>query len=704
MPQRGTSGAPPAASPRTGVDPGGLACRRALIVIAALLLAAQIGAVVWLRDQLWGLHLLAFLPPWAAVASWAALAAAAGALLLRRPPGRAPRGEQHRPRAGVLRQLATPALMLVAGLGFWFLRSRQDLLGDAWPLINSLAEGTDFHIRQPLTAILQQQLYQLLGPLFRGAGRTDVEVARHTVACGSVLAGVLWVPVALALGRAVSRARRAVDAPTAWLAAGVLLTQGYCQLFFGYLENYTFVTVAIALFLLVSLLHLERRLPLIAPLVVLVLAVGLHLAAIVLAPALLVPIVRDLRDPVRRVPALRDLLLGVVAVVALSAGLGLVRPGFTLWGGLAAMAEQAGTGTGDSGLVARFSVVHWRDVLNTQLLIGPLGFLLVVAALIDGAAGAVRRGRDLLGGSAGRAATLFLALAALAVLGASWLAAEPALGYARDWDLFAPFGVVLAAAGTHWLVMRSGDARWRHRLLAFVVLASGMHLATWVAVNHSEARTRARFETLPLGKGRTEATLGSWYLRRGEVETAVTWLERAIAVEPANVNAHAMLGRIHLDAGQLEAAIDAFRAALAVRPDKTEYAMALGEALHAAGHGDEARHVYRRALELVRRDLAQAPDDFQRNLDAGVLLARLGDRQEAIPYFERAVTARPRSANALFNLCLMFVATDQAPAARPLFERFLELHPDHALAGRVRGWLDALGAREAPGALSAPAP
>jgi tetratricopeptide (TPR) repeat protein len=165
-----------------------------------------------------------------------------------------------------------------------------------------------------------------------------------------------------------------------------------------------------------------------------------------------------------------------------------------------------------------------------------------------------------------------------------------------------------------------------------------------------------------------------------------------------------MLGRIHLDAGQLEAAIDAFRAALAVRPDKTEYAMALGEALHAAGHGDEARHVYRRALELVRRDLAQAPDDFQRNLDAGVLLARLGDRQEAIPYFERAVTARPRSANALFNLCLMFVATDQAPAARPLFERFLELHPDHALAGRVRGWLDALGAREAPGALSAPAP
>ena len=37
------------------------------------------------------------------------------------------------------------------------------------------------------------------------------------------------------------------------LVCGVLLTQGYMQLFFGYVENYTFVALAVAYYIATAL-------------------------------------------------------------------------------------------------------------------------------------------------------------------------------------------------------------------------------------------------------------------------------------------------------------------------------------------------------------------------------------------------------------------------------------------------------------------
>src|SRR5207344_281825 len=113
-----------------------------------------------------------------------------------------------------------------------------------------------------------------------------------------------------------------------------------------------------------------------------------------------------------------------------------------------AMARTAGSGELQQGSAALWSYAHLRDFFNCQLLIGPLGLLLTLFGI--GAGVAAWRTRD------PRGAWLFAtALLALAV---SFSVRDLRLGYPRDWDLFAPFGVATAAFGA-WFLLRDADAR-----------------------------------------------------------------------------------------------------------------------------------------------------------------------------------------------------------------------------------------------------
>src|SRR5262249_53236697 len=122
----------------------------------------------------------------------------------------------------------------------------------------------------------------------------------------------------------------------------------------------------------------------------------------------------------------------------------------------------------------------------------------------------------------------FVLVVAASYFLASFLTVDPSLGYARDWDLFAPAGVAYTAAGLGLLMLAVSSSAARERLLLFFIATSAVHLATWVWLNHCEPRAMARFATLPLGLGRTELVLGNWYRREGQPQKAEEWLQRAV--------------------------------------------------------------------------------------------------------------------------------------------------------------------------------
>jgi tetratricopeptide (TPR) repeat protein len=700
----------------TRESPSG-AVRYYAIVLAALAgvsIVLQIASMGPLRNSFWGFHLYAFLPAPIAILSWL-LVVLAGIALWRDVAKERSAGAW----LDVLDRypaVSTLAFAVVCASVFWLLRSQQLLLGDAHPLVVDLPQGQYFHPRQPGTMWLQQFLYQHLGSWFRAEGLTESDVAVNVVAIGSVVAGLAFVLVAVALGRSIAR-ETDHGKHVSWLVTLVLLSQGYALLFFGYIENYTFYTLFVATYLLTAVQHLRGRLTLQVVVLVYLTGLTLHLSTIALLPSLLFLLARGLYRRGTRIDA-------TVAVGVFVAGLLLVdwllrtmSADFGLWKGLSNIIEIARQSQGGgTGVSYWFSPVHLRDFVNEHFLIGPLGAFLLVPALFYAVRMVVHRRR------AFGALAAFFSLASLSYLAGSFTMSEPLLGYARDWDLFAPAGVCYTTVGVYFLVQHVRSSAPVSRLLAFALVFSLLQLAPWVRINHSEALSLERFKTLPLGYGRTEVVVANYYLRKNQLEESARWLQKAVQVNPGNANAYNLLARIFIDREEFDRAREAYVRALELRPNKIEfrndyasllyrmqryeellpelrwlverapdnivYWRSLREVLLAMNRGDELAPVNERLLGLYEGQLAERPDDISLFIDTGILLGDLERFDEALDRFARALKIDPNSAAALFNTASAMGRAGRGREAKPYLERFLQLYPDHSMAVWAREQLD----------------
>ena len=664
-----------------------------LLSIAAILLLLQVASLGPLRNLWWGTHLYAFTPVPVAILAWLAIAAAI--LWLWRgenlPPPAWAKARDRRPIA------AAVAFAFAGAVLFWVFRSQTLLLGDGLPLKISIAAGDDFHPRQPLTMWVQQRIHQVAGGLFRG-GAADAEyVAHRTIALGSVLAGFLFVLTAGAIGRSLARLASLTNWE-GWLAAAVLVTQGYMLLFYGYIENYTFYALFAGVYVWLCLRVLEGKAMLLLPGIALVFAVALHLSAAVLIPSFLVLAAFVVKSNDTRRAALRDLAILFVAVLGLNFALAAARD-YNLLGSLFDVSGRALGAKEERIPNYIWSLRHLRDFVNEQLLIGPFGLALFLPAAVM----AVRSARR------SEPATAFMLTLGGAYLAVSWMAGDSNLGYARNWDLLAPGGICFAAAGLFFMTRDARPASATARLLAFAAVISLLHLLPWVWVNHNEALALERLKTLPLGMGRTEVTVANWHLERGEREAAAQWFKKALEVNPNNAPAYAFSAMLLTQQGEHAQALSYYERAVTLRPDKPEYRQnyaltlrelghtrealphiqriteqmpdnrtywrMLNQALLELGMDAEARAVQQRLLAFAEADLQRDPRDANALVESGVLLVYLDEPERALARFRRLLDIDPNSNAGLLNSASVLVQSGRGGEARPLLERFLQLYP-----------------------------
>lgn len=105
----------------------------------------------------------------------------------------------------------------------------------------------------------------------------------------SPLAGILYLAVALQLGRMKKLA-------PAWLSFGLLASLGVMQLFFGYVENYSFAAAGILAYLWLGIGVIQGKRPLWLVAIVLALLNATHPSTIVLSPSLLYMAWQQWRD------------------------------------------------------------------------------------------------------------------------------------------------------------------------------------------------------------------------------------------------------------------------------------------------------------------------------------------------------------------------------------------------------------------------
>ena len=147
---------------------------------------------------------------------------------------------------------------------------------------------------------------------------------------------------------------------------------------------------------------------------------------------------------------------------------------------------------------------------------------------------------------------------------------------------------------------------------------------------------------------------------------------RALTVRaPSRATAWFLLGRVRHAAGDLDAAIDFLRKAIALDPRLAAAHSDLGIFLQGRGQLAEAEACYRRAIELV-------PNFAAAMSNLGAVLAERGRLEEASGWYSRAITERADFADAHNNLGATLVKLDRAEEAEALHRRAIALKPDFA--------------------------
>jgi hypothetical protein len=374
--------------------------------------------------------------------------------------------------------------------------------GDAYLISRALA-WPDAALRlthswqAPLDLYLHGALWRWVGPA-RGW-----ETAEPVYRLLSPMAGALYLAAALGLA-AVRYRERLLGAP--WLTWGLFASLGLMQLFFGYVENYSFAAALILIYFWLAMRALDGRTPVWQASMALAITHAFHPSTIMLAPSLLVlgfVLWRSSASPGNIRPAHIVYTRGAAGAegtagarsgwrLALEIALPMVLVGSAtlLWmeasgHGLRLLFESDRPGGGDGRWLVPlretttrwehytlFSWLHLRDWLNLQLLVAPAVGPALLAALLLG--WGRLRSRTL-------PALAVVGSAALCALLFSWLW-NADYGGQRDWDLFS---LTLLPATLLCAVMLAHLLRGRRLLAAAgpLLLIQALHTAAWIHSN-----------------------------------------------------------------------------------------------------------------------------------------------------------------------------------------------------------------------------
>jgi hypothetical protein len=370
---------------------------------------------------------------------------------------------------------------LLAGLLFWLARLGHLRWGDGY-MLSVLLSYPDLEFRviynwqAPLTVFLHQRLWQFIaGPLLGWP-------VEQVYAAVSIMCGVVFVYLLLTFAARLGR-----DPLEAAILAGLVLAAGSMQLFFGYVENYTIVSLALLLTLFLAWKTLQGQLQLFWPVVGLSLANAFHPSTVFLWPGMI--LLSGLCWKRNRLSFSRSLWQTVIPPLVvggsvlilmesgshgLSALLGVDRPG----GGDGIWFVPLFETTTEWQRYTMFSAAHLLDWLNLHLLISPFGLPVLIFSLLYG----YRFHLTIFDSSTERDYAYFLGLTAAMYLLFSWLW-NPDYGGRKDWDLFAPSAFVYTLLAGYLLVRSLTDRQRLKETGLFMILISLLHTGAWIFTN-----------------------------------------------------------------------------------------------------------------------------------------------------------------------------------------------------------------------------
>jgi tetratricopeptide (TPR) repeat protein len=627
---------------------------------------------------------------------------------------------------GKRRYLVYSAFSTLFFIPFWLLRERVYFLGDGAQIISRLNSGElEVHWAEPLETFLHIKIFSLVDRLLR----MDASTLYALLSC---LAGVIFVFLTLLLADLLGKERK--EKVFVFL---ILLGMGSTQLFFGYVEHYGFLYVFVFAFILSSLAYLRERVSWFVPLTTFILAGLSHVSSLYLLPSLLfIFLVGDRKresSSVKRILILASGLIFVLLLVVIYR-----RYSWTISPIFVPFVEDSYAAPG----YLMFSLPHILDFLNQQLLVSPVGLIMLLAPFVCISAKSLFRQR----------AFRFLLLVSLFQLLFGFLV-EPDLGASRDWDLFSVAGLGYTILGLYILLNLLADKPRFAHLGLILVVTSLYSTVPWIVLNSHAQKSISRFQNLleidvkksysghfvlidyleahamnreaerqgeEYRQAFPEIVLsneGSRLAKEGEFERALKVYLEAELLAPKRPEIHNNLGHVYLKLGRLAQAEASLNRAVQLGPYlhgvyvnlsdlhlmRQDYDRALDACNKAIRLKTDSPQVYSNAatIYLMRGNLKEAESHFLRALEMDRNLIEpyvgLGDiyfqrsrPQQAVDMYRTALTMDPSLAMARFRLGMTYLSLNARQEAKQELESFLLLSPQGPEADKAREVLNML--------------
>lgn len=168
--------------------------------------------------------------------------------------------------------------------------------------------------------------------------------------------------------------------------------------------------------------------------------------------------------------------------------------------------------------------------------------------------------------------------------------------------------------------------------------------------------------------------LAAAYYSQGKLGEAASQLQNALQIRP-DATLYSNLGTLYFARGLYEPSVDAFEKALASPGGSNKYLIwgNLGDAYRwAPGQRPKSRGAYRRAIQLIRDQLATAPDDVVLSSRLALFLAKRDDCAEALALVARIEQRSPEEAGIWYRLAVASETCQQRSGALAALQRALQ--------------------------------
>lgn len=591
--------------------------------------------------------------------------------------------------------LGYPAIIFSFILFFYLFRAMTHFLGDSALLISYINSGTlSIKWAEPLSGLIYLSAYDLLNKFFYCDGTT-------VFALISYLCGAIFVFFALRLANLLGQI-----ASTKLFVFLALLFMGGIQLFFGYAEYYPLLYSGISIYLFYSIKYLKGEVNFFLPLSIFLVLLPIHFSSLYLFPS---AIFIFLFGKEENKPVFKSSKVWVVSAALLLIFVLLVfyflKNG---WYNLNCFIPLF-KGTYYAPNHTLFSFPHLLDVLNQQLLVSPIGFLLFLTFLI-------LRPKEL--NLSDRTFAFLLIVSIFQLLFTFVVDVTP-----KDWDLFASTGLGYTVLALYVFSKIFPHPKISHLKLSLVIVILIFTLP-WIGINASTNLSVERFRNLldldpkKSRSGRNILTTyfgdlgkldevykennelveklpevvsilrGLEFMDKGNLNDAYLNFEYAVQISPDFLDAHWALGKYYLEVGSLDKAQFELEKAINLNPQSAQPYVDLGITYFRKNELNKAKKILHRAITLGVKD-----DSPYYTLGTIYLLS--GDLNKAILFHRKAIKINDKTVESHCGLALDFFYSGKLQESFKETNRATEINPRYAPAYYLLGMLyDRAGMKE----------